>query len=99
MSFPAGLLDLGILPPNRTDHYLDYMHNLSAEIAQQDLKDVHFLQLSDVGLPTEGWCASHPSVAAHHYIAQQVAAFIQSIRPDWALPAGQLTFAAAAAQP
>ena len=75
--------------------YFNYTSNLGAVLAQRQLPGVHMLRLNGSGLPTDDWCAFHPSAAAHAFLAQQVVGYIATILPGYR----SSTFPSAAASP
>ena len=85
MAFPGNLehTDVGILTPPQVASYLQYMMAMREHIAQQGLNNVFYFSVDGTGMPVTDWCGSHPSAAAHQFMAQQLYAFIASAYPAW----------------
>ena len=66
----------GVLTPNQTTTYLQYMSSFYTETQMEGLSNVHLLQLNTVDMPLGDWCAS----AAH--IAAQLSAIIEAVLPE-----------------
>ena len=83
MVFPTEVLTKGVLDSSGAAIYQQYFASLGSQVQSDGMTHVHQLQLTADGMPLDGWCAAHPSAAAHANIAAQLEAFIQQQIPDW----------------
>lgn len=83
MVFPTEVLIEGVLNSSGAATYQQYFASLNSQVQSDGMSNVHQLQLSADSIPLDGWCASHPTAAAHSNIAGQLEAFIQQQIPDW----------------
>jgi len=81
--FPLEVNFEGVLTPNATTNYLQYMAAVYTATQMEGMTNVHFLQLNAVGMNLDGWCAAHPSAAADTTIAAQLTAYIEAVLPAW----------------
>jgi len=79
--FPLEVNFEGVLTPNATTDYLQYMAAVYTATQMEGMTNVHFLQLNAVGMNLDGWCAAHPSAAADTTIAAQLTAYIEAVLP------------------
>lgn len=80
--FPSQVT-VGVLTPNETANYQEYMSELYRQTQRDGMTNVHLLQLNAIGMPLGGLCAVHPSAAADVNIAAQLNAFIQADISKW----------------
>ena len=81
--FPLEVNFEGVLTPNATTNYLQYMAAVYTATQMEGMTNVHFLQLNAVGMDLNGWCSNHPSAAADMTIAAQLTAYIEAVLPAW----------------
>ena len=81
--FPLEVNFEGVLTPNATTDYLQYMAAVYTATQMEGMTNVNFLQLNAVGMNLDGWCAAHPSAAADTTIAAQLTAYIEAVLPAW----------------
>ena len=81
--FPLEVNFEGVLTPNATTDYLQYMAAVYTATQMEGMTNAHFLQLNAVGMNLDGWCAAHPSAAADTTIAAQLTAYIEAVLPAW----------------
>ncbi|DBA74311.1 TPA: hypothetical protein ACH3X1_011086 [Trebouxia sp. C0004] len=83
--FPLEVNFEGVLTPNATTNYLQYMASVYTATQMEGMTNVHFLQLNAVGMNLNGWCSNHPSAAADMTIAAQLTAYIEAVLPAWTI--------------
>ena len=82
--FPAQQQNVGVLTPNQTVTYLQYMTSLYAAGLQEGMINLHLFQINGTSLPLDNWCVAHPSAAADANIAAQLTAYINRLLPSYA---------------
>lgn len=81
--YPAELTSAGILTTDQSNTYLEYFSGLSIAIEQQQVSNAFVLLLEGAGLPVDNWCAAHPNLAAHQYMAAQISRYMESTFSQW----------------
>ena len=81
--FPWEVQFEGVLTVNQTSVYLQYMSSLYTSTQEQNMTNVHLLQLNPADMPLDNWCVAHPSAAADAIIASQLTSYIEQIMPEW----------------
>ena len=82
--FPLEVQIQGVLTPNQTTTYLQYMSSLYTAAVQEGVGNVHFFQLTGIDMPLDNWCNAHPSAAADANIAEQLTTYIRRLLPNFA---------------
>lgn len=87
--YPPELTAYGLLGPEETQQYLQYMSAAHSAAQAGGLPALNSLQLAGEGvIGGEEWCASHPNADTHAALAAQLVEYVQGALPGFAAGGG-----------
>lgn len=74
---------VGVLTPQQTTIYLQYMALASSRLQMEGLPGVYTLQLDGSEFQNTDWCSAHPDAATDALVAAQLIQFIDAVTPSF----------------